>query len=100
MTEPHSHQQLPPDDREGQALRTANYMEQHPEGVTLSQIQENCDPSSATKLLSVMRNKLGYRIRKLHTYEACQAGTKRRRRWLFILVARPSTAQQDLFPKT
>ena len=97
MTKPHSPQQLPPDDREGQALRTADYMEQHPEGVTLTQIQDSCDPGSPTKLLSVMRNELGYRIRKVPTYEACQGETKRRRRWLFILVARPSTAQQDLF---
>ena len=100
MAKPHINQQLPPDDREGQALRTADYMEQHPEGVTLTQILENCDPGSPTKLLSVMRNELGYRIHKVPTREACQAGTKSRNRKLYTLVERPSTAQQDLFPTT
>ena len=97
MIKPQNIQQLPPDDREGQALRTADFMEQHPEGVTLTQIQENCDPGSPTKLISVMRHKLGYNIRNVPTCEACQAGTRSRNRKLYILVERPSTAQQDLF---
>lgn len=90
---------LPWDDRPGQILRVADYMEQHPEGVTIPQIEAACDPGSVTKLLSVMR-KTGYIFKKIRSTEICQNGTKQRNRWLFILVSRPANAQTDLFEKT
>lgn len=90
---------LPMDDRPGQILRAADFMEQHPEGVTIPQIESACDPGSATKLLSVMR-KSGYVIHKRRTAEICQGGTKQRSRWLFVLVSRPANTQPDLFEKT
>lgn len=88
---------LPKDDRPGQAVRVADFMELHPEGVTTSQIKTACDPGCTTKLLSEMRKKLGYSIRKFHGAEACQGGTKQRPCDLFILVSRPINAQPDLF---
>jgi hypothetical protein len=88
---------LPPDDRLGQAERTTDFMEQHPEGVTVSQIKAATDPGSPTKLLSVMRNELGYVIRRQRSHEICQGGTKQRPCWLFFLVSRPTKQQQDLF---
>lgn len=90
---------LPMDDRPGQILRVADFMDQHPAGVTIPQIESACDPGSATKLLSVMR-KSGYVIPKKRTTEICQSGTKKRSRWLFILVLRPTNTQPDLFEKT
>jgi hypothetical protein len=88
---------LPPDDRAGQALRVADFMEQHPEGVTTKQIEAACDPGSVTKVLSDMHKKFGYVIRREHGYELCQAGTKKRRRLRYYLVSRPNTNQQELF---
>lgn len=90
---------LPMDDRPGQILRVADFMDQHPAGVTIPQIESACDPGSATKLLSVMR-KSGYVIPKKRTTEICQGGTKQRSRWLFVLVSRPANTQPDLFEKT
>lgn len=88
---------LPPDDRAGQAERVADFMAQHPEGVTAAQIQTACEPGSVTKLLSVMRKNLGYTIRRECRFEACQSGTKKRRRCRFYLESRPDKKQQDLF---
>jgi hypothetical protein len=91
---------LPFDRREEQAARAADYMERHPEGVTTADIERECDPGSVTKLLSDMRRKLGYVIRREQGREVCASGTKQRKRWRFILVSRPSQAQQNLFPPT
>lgn len=90
---------LPMDDRPGQILRVADFMEQHTEGVTYPQIVAACDPGCSTKLISVMR-KSGYVINKRRITEICQGGTKQRPRWLFTLVSRPTNAQPDLFEKT
>jgi len=89
---------LPPDDRAGQAERVADFMDQHPEGVTTAQIETACEPGSVTKLLSVMRKSLGYAIRREWVIEICQSGTKKRRRYRFYLKSRPDKKQQDLFP--
>jgi hypothetical protein len=91
---------MPFDDRAGQAVRVAEFMQLHSEGVTTSEIQQACDPGSVTKLLSEMRSRLGYVIRRELCREVCANGTKQRKRWRFILVSRPSEAQQNLFPPT
>ncbi len=88
---------LPPDDRVGQAERTADFMEPRIEGVTVSQIKAATDPGSVTKLLSVMRKELGYVIRRQRSHEICHGGMRQRPCWLFFLVSRPIKQQQDLF---
>jgi hypothetical protein len=100
MIDPMHTSALPFDRREDQATRAADFMELHPEGVTTADIIRECDPGSVTKLLSDMRLKYGYVIRKVQGREVCASGTEQRRRPRFILVSRPSQAQQNLFPPT
>lgn len=89
--------QLPIDTRLNQAARTADLMELNPAGVTVKQINEACDPGSATKLISVMRREMGYSIKSIHTNTACNWDTKSRRTTFYILLARPQEIQKSLF---
>ncbi len=90
---------LPMDDRPGQILRVADFMEQHPEGVTIPQIDAACDTGSTTKLVSDMRKKMGYLIRAERIKVPCVNDTKLRPRNKYILLSRPTNAQPDLFEK-
>jgi hypothetical protein len=88
---------LPFDDRAGQALRAAACMEQHPEGVTVPELESAIDCGSGSKLLSVMRLELGYTFKRVLSYEICAGGFKKRKRWRYILLSRPAEKQRDFF---
>jgi hypothetical protein len=89
---------LPTDDRLGQAIRAAAYMESHPEGVTVPELQNAIDPGSASKLLSVMERDMGYVFKRVPFSEVCAGGSKQRVRRRYILLSRPVEKQGDLFP--
>ena len=77
------------DTRAAQAIRVANYMERHQEGVTAAEINAACDLGSPTKVLSTMWCELGYGIRRDQRRVPCVAGTKARRVRVYYLVHRP-----------
>jgi hypothetical protein len=91
---------LPCDHRDLQALRAADCLEQHPDGMTAPELQSAIDCGSASKLLSVMENDMGYRFKRIRAYELCVGGTKQRRRIRYILLSRPNEKQGDLFRAT
>lgn len=87
------------DDRPAQAERAADYMQRHPEGSTLAEIDEAADLGSATKVLSDMRRSLGYGIARGPSRPVpCAGGT--RIRWVptFILTHRPASPRQLTLP--
>jgi hypothetical protein len=88
---------LPFDDRYGQAMRAAEYMESHPEGVTVPELQNAIDPGSASKLLSVMERDMGYVFKRVQCSEVCAGGSRKRPRKRYILLSRPAEKQGDLF---
>jgi hypothetical protein len=89
---------LPTDDRKGQALRAAAYMECRPEGVTVPELQNAIDCGSASKLLSVMKREMGYTFKRVLFNEVCAGGLKKRKRRRYVLLSRPDEKQGDLFP--
>jgi hypothetical protein len=87
------------DTREAQAERVADFLEAHPEGATLAQIDAACDLGSATKVISAMRRELGYGVpRGPSRWVPCVGGTKSRRVATFILTHRPAPAAQLALP--
>lgn len=83
------------DTREAQAQRAADFMEAHPEGSTLAEIDAAADLGSPTKVLSDMRRQLGYGIRRgPPRLVMCARGTKSRRVRTYILTHRPAPAAQ------
>jgi hypothetical protein len=87
------------DTREAQAERVADFLEAHPEGSTLAEIDAACDLGSPTKVLSAMRLELGYGIcRGPSRWVACVGGTKSRNVPTFILTHRPTPAAQLALP--
>lgn len=85
------------DSRKAQAARVARFLAATPEGATLRAIDAACDVGSVTKLISVMRRELGYRIESRRITEACSGGTRRRDRLKFFLLPGPAARQPDLF---
>ena len=84
----------PLDTRKAQAMRAADYMEAHPEGVTATELKAACDLGSETKVLSAMWRELGYGIRREKRRVPCVAGTKARRVRVYFLVIRPAPEAQ------
>ena len=84
----------PIDTREAQAMRVADHMERHPEGVTAAELNAACDLGSPTKVLSAMWRELGYGIRRDKRRVPCVAGTKARRVRVYFLVHRPVPVAQ------
>jgi hypothetical protein len=83
------------DTREAQAQRAADFMEAHPEGSTLAEIDAAADLGSPTKVLSDMRRELGYGIRHgPGRWVACASGTKTRSVCTYILTHRPQPDAQ------
>ncbi len=83
------------DTREAQAERPADFMEAHPEGTTVTEINAAADLGSATKVLSVMRRELGYGIRRGPDRRVvCARSNKRRRVRTYVLTHRPARAVQ------
>lgn len=98
MTEATQPISVPLDGHEAQASRVADFLEPLPEGATAPEINATCDTGCVSKVISVMRNDLGYVIKRDWRVVLCAGGTKRRKRRVYILVSRPSDAQQTLFP--
>ncbi|MFM9914317.1 MAG: hypothetical protein ACKVOX_00805 [Rhizobacter sp.] len=83
------------DTREAQAARAADFMELHPDGVTLAEINAAADLGSPTKVHSDMRGKQGYGIRRGNDRAVrCAGGTTARRVRTFVLTHRPAKPHQ------
>lgn len=83
------------DTREAQASRAADFMERHPEGATLAEIDAAADLGSPTKVLSAMRRELGYGIaRGPGRWVRCARGSGCRHVATYILTHRPARPLQ------
>lgn len=83
------------DTREAQAERAADYMERHPEGATLAEIDAAADLGSPTKVLSAMRRELGYGIaRGPGRWVHCARGRGCRHVATYVLTHRPAPVAQ------
>lgn len=91
---------LPPTDtRDAQAARAADFMELHPEGATLAEIDAAADLGSPAKVLSAMRRELGYGVaRGPDRWVPCARGGRRRQVRTFVLTHRPMRAEQLRLP--
>jgi hypothetical protein len=85
------------DSRTAQAERVARFLAATPEGATLRAIDAACDVGSPSKLISVMRRDMGYRIESRRITEACSGGARKRPRLKFFLLSGPRPWQSDLF---
>lgn len=88
----------PRDARPDQAERAADYLQAHPEGCTLPEIDAACDLGSASKVLSDMAGPLGYGIRKGWRLVPPACGRATRRRRIYFLTHRPALARQLPLP--
>ncbi|MBX3601182.1 MAG: hypothetical protein KF863_11190 [Rubrivivax sp.] len=86
-----------PDPRPAQAERAADYMERHPGGVTVPELEAACDLGSATKVLSDMPG-MGYVIGRRWRLVPCLFGSEQRRRRVYVLLSRPAPAAQLTLP--
>lgn len=82
------------DTRPTQALRVADYLEQHPAS-TQKEIDAVCDTGCISKVLSDMPG-LGYGVSKGRRKVLCAAGNHTRMVRTYTLLYRPRT-QPDLF---
>lgn len=80
-----------------QAERVADYLEQHPAS-TAKEIDGVCDTGCISKVLSAMKNDLGYGIAPDRRPVPCVAGSRIRRVRTYTLTHRPTVTQPDLFP--
>lgn len=92
-----------PDDRAAQAVRVADFLEEHPNS-TAKEIDAACDTGCISKVLSDMpRDELpgmGYRLSRDWRQVPCVGGTRRRPVRTYALVSRPKKKQADLFENT
>ncbi len=87
------------DTRAAQAERAADFMQRHPEGATLAELDSACDLGSASKVIADMRGPLGYGIRRGWRPVPCAFGTApTRRRRTYTLTHRPALARQLALP--
>jgi hypothetical protein len=84
------------DTRPAQAVRVADYLEQHPDS-TAKEVDVMCDTGCITKLLSDMP-RMGYGIAKGWRFVRCDHGNRTRQVRTYTLLYRPST-QPGLFPE-
>ena len=91
-------QQFKFDDREKQAVRVADYLEQNPAS-TLKEIDAACDTGCVSKVLSDMQRQdmpgMGYGIKRAWRPTLTREGLARRLR-TYTLIHRPAR-QPDLF---
>lgn len=90
---------LPFDSRVGQCVRAADYMDSHP-GCTLRELSNGADLGSATKVISEMERRYGYRLRRVRDRVPTSDGTHSRQVVRYWLEARPTHSQPDLFGST
>jgi hypothetical protein len=86
------------DTRAAQAERAADFMQRHPEGATLAELDSACDLGSPSKVIAEMRGPLGYGIRRGWRLVPCAYGSAPRRRRIYILTSRPAPARQLALP--
>ena len=89
---------LPLDDREGQCVRAADYMQAHP-GCTLRELAAGADLGSASKVVSEMWRTFGYAVRRDRVRKPCRDGEHSRHEVRYWLEGRPVRPQLDLFPE-
>lgn len=82
------------DPRTAQAERVADYLEAHPAGATLPDLEAACDLGSASKVIADMRGPLGYGIRRAWRRVPLAHGKGERHRRVYVLISRPSLASQ------
>ena len=87
---------LPLDTREQQCKRAADYMEANP-CCTLRELLTGADLGSASKVVSEMERKFGYRLRRQRDRAPTRDGAHCRRVLRYTLEARPTHAQAELF---
>lgn len=88
---------LPSDTRPSQAIRVADYLEQHP-GSTQKEIDAVCDTGCISKVLSDMPD-LGYGLSRAWRDVPCAGGKHNRQVRTYTLLYRPArNPQPDLFP--
>lgn len=89
----------PEDTRPAQALRVADFLQQHP-GSTLKEIDEACDTGCVSKVLSDMPRTdlygMGYDIARGWREVPCAGGSHTRKVRTYTLLSRPRR-QPDLF---
>lgn len=85
------------DTRPAQALRVADYLDQHPAS-TQKEIDAACDTGCISKVLSVMPG-LGYALSRGWREVMCLSGIPPRKVRTYTLISRPR-AQPDLFTDT
>lgn len=88
---------LPIDERIDQCARAADFMEANP-GCTLRELDKAADLGSASKVISEMRIKHGYKILAKRDLIRTRDRTRSRRVNRYWLIARPTKSQQELFP--
>ena len=89
------------DTRAEQADRVAQLCERHP-GLwfTLKQLDAACDLGSPSKVISAMRNELGYGVAKDERRITCADGKRYRRLRTYRVTERPRGEQTELpFPE-
>jgi len=84
------------DTHNAQAERVATYLEQHPKS-TAKEIDAVCDTGCISKVLSAMKNELGFGIEAGTRRVPCVAGSLTRRVRTYTLLHRPSMNQLKLF---
>jgi hypothetical protein len=82
------------DTRPEQAERVADELERHPEGCTLRELDSACDLGSPSKVLSDMRRRMGYGIRRGWRLVPVAFGKAPRRRRTYTLTHRPTPLRQ------
>ena len=86
------------DTRTAQADRAADFLELHPQGATLAEIDAAADLGSPTKVLSAMRRELGFGIAHgPDRWVMCARGGRRRCVRTYVLTHRPVKAEQLVF---
>lgn len=83
------------DTRDAQAARVADYLEQH-HASTQKEIDAVCDTGCISRVLSAMKNELGYGIQTGRRLVLCASGSRTRSVRTYTLTRRPGT-QSDLF---
>lgn len=87
---------LPRDSRDGQCERAADWLQAHP-GSTSRELAQGADLGSATKVISEMERRFGYRLRRLRVRVPTRDGKHSRALVRYWLESRPAVSQFDLF---
>jgi hypothetical protein len=73
-------------------------MQDHP-GCTLRELEQGADLGSATKVISEMKGRFGYRVHSQPDRVPCRDGKHSRKVMRYWLEAWPALSQIELFPE-